>query len=70
MDAGSLLTSMFLSSVGLGLFMYGKRMARAPQIIVGLILMVYSYFVSSVVLMLAIGALLLLLLWLALHLGW
>lgn len=56
---GSLIASLVVGSIGLGLFMYGKRMSRAPQLAVGSILMIFPYFVSSVVPMLGIsGALL------------
>lgn len=47
-----------VSGVGFVLFSYGRKMGRVPQVISGLVLMVFPYFVSSVVLMLAIAALL------------
>ena len=70
MDGNSLLASLLVSSIGFVLFVYGKRMSRPPQLLVGLILLVYSYFVSSVWLMFVIAALLVGVLWLLLRLGW
>jgi predicted cobalt transporter CbtA len=46
---GSLIASFAISSVGLVLTTYGKKMARLPQLIVGLVLLVYPYFVPAVV---------------------
>ena len=60
---------MFIGSVGLGLFVYGKRQRRAPHLVVGIVLMVYTYFVPNVPLMLLIGAGLLGLLGLASYMG-
>ena len=57
-DTGSLIASFVVSSVGFVLFYYGKKMRRTPQLFVGLILMVFPYFVSNVFLMLGIGAVL------------
>ncbi len=69
LEMGPLLTSMLVSSVGLVLFMYGRRMKRVPQIVVGLVLVVFPYFVSSVWLMLVIGAVLVGGLWALLRMG-
>jgi hypothetical protein len=64
-----LLASLLIGSVGMGLFVYGKRQRRAPHLAVGILLMVYPYFVPSVALMCAIGAAMVGLLGLALYLG-
>jgi len=69
LDAGSLIASLLVSSVGFVLFEYGRRMRRPPQLGIGIVLLIFPYFVSSVVLMLAIGVVLLVLLWLALMRG-
>jgi hypothetical protein len=69
-DANSLLASLLVSSIGLVLFMYGKRMARVPQLAMGLVLMVFPYFVSNAILILLIGAALLGLLWVGVRAGW
>jgi hypothetical protein len=60
---------MLIGSVGLGLFMYGKRQRRAPHLAVGILFMVYPYLVPSVPLMFAIAAGLAGLLYLATYLG-
>lgn len=68
-DANALLASLVPSSIGLVAFMYGKRQARVPHIAVGLVMMVYPYFVSNILLMFAIAGVLSLGLWLAVRMG-
>ncbi len=58
LDASSLVAGFVVSGVGFVLFSYGRKMGRAPQFVVGLILMIFPYFVPSVLLMLGIGTLL------------
>ena len=69
-EPGPLLASLLVSSVGLVLVMYGKRQKRIPQIAIGVLLLVFPYFLSSAWLILLIGALLCGLLWFALRFGW
>ena len=69
-DANSLLASLLVSSIGFVLFVYGKKMARVPQLAIGLALMVFPYFVSGAIWILLIGALVLGLLWVAVRAGW
>jgi hypothetical protein len=69
LEPGSFFTSLLVSGVGFVLFEYGRRMRRPPQITVGLVLMVFPYFVASVWAMLGITAGLLVLLLLALARG-
>ncbi len=69
-DATSLLAGLFVSSVGYVLFSYGRKMSRPPQMLGGLILMVFPYFVPGVPWMLAIASLLSTLVWLAVRLGY
>ena len=69
MSGNALLASVLVGSIGLGLFVYGKRQRRVPHAVAGLVLMVYPYFVPSVALMLVIAAALLGLLFLASYLG-
>jgi hypothetical protein len=68
-DANVLLASMLPSSIGLVMFIYGKRQARVPHMAVGVVLMVYPYFVSNILLMFGIAAVLCLGLWLAVRRG-
>ncbi len=70
LDPGSLFLSLLISVVGLGFFIYGKKQRRAPQLVAGVVLMGYSYFVSSVVWMLVIAAAVLAALWSVVRLGW
>ncbi len=69
MSGNALLGSLLVGSVGLGLFVYGKRQRRVPHALVGVLLMVYPYFVPNLALMLVIAAALLGLLYLASYLG-
>lgn len=69
MSGNFLLASVVIGAVGMGLFVYGKRQRRAPHLAVGILLMVYPYFVPGVVLMFVIAAALMGLLWLATYLG-
>jgi hypothetical protein len=47
MEGGWLLLSMFYSTVGLGMFMYGKRAVRFVPLLAGIALMVVPYFIDS-----------------------
>ena len=47
MDVNWLLLSMVYSTIGLGMFMYGKKAVRFVPLIAGLLLMVVPYFLSS-----------------------
>ena len=69
-DANALLASILIGTVGLGVFIYGKRQSRLPQMIAGIALMAYPYFVSNVLLMAGIAMALLAVLWLVVRLGW
>ena len=69
-DPAALFCAMSISSIGLGLFMYGKKQARLPQLSVGLALMVSPYFATTPRGLLSVAAMLLLTLWWAVRLGW
>jgi hypothetical protein len=56
--------------VGFVLFVYGKKQARMPQLVVGLVMMIYPYVTTTVPALLGVGALLLAALWYAIRLGW
>ena len=70
LSPGWLFLSLFPSGLGFVLFVYGKKQQRWPQLIAGLLFMVYPYFATSVTMLVAIGALLGGGLWFALRLGW
>jgi hypothetical protein len=67
--AGSLFASLAISSIGLALFGYGRKQARLPQLVVGLVLLIYPYFVPALVPMIIVAAALLGVMWLAIRLG-
>lgn len=69
-DANSLLASMLVGSIGLVAFLYGKKQGRIPQMAVGVVMMVYPYFVTNIALMLGVAVALLGGLWGAVRLGW
>ncbi len=69
LDANSLLASLLIGLVGTACFMYGKKQGRFPQMLVGATLVVYPYFVSNVILMVAIAVGLLVALWGAVRMG-
>jgi hypothetical protein len=58
LEPSSLIASFIVSGAGWVFFSYGRKMKRGPQVILGLVLMVYPYFISNVLLMLGIAALL------------
>lgn len=55
MNTATLLWGLFFSSIGLGLFIYGKRRQAVVPLFCGLALMVFPYFVSNTLALVAIG---------------
>ena len=70
LESGSLVASLIVSSIGFVVFAYGKKLGRLPQVGVGLVLMGFPYFVSDVLIMSIIAAVLLVGLWISVRLGW
>jgi ABC-type dipeptide/oligopeptide/nickel transport system permease component len=64
-DVPSLVISSIFGLVGMGLFMYGKKQQRLPQLVFGLVLMIYPYFIPSPIVMGIIGVVLCGLCWYA-----
>lgn len=58
MNSGSLIASMIVSTIGFSFFLYGKKQQRAPQLLAGVLMMVFPYFVANAAAVLGIGALL------------
>lgn len=56
MDTGLLLSAMLIGTVGLGLFLFGKKSENIGCLALGLALMVYPYFVHSILAMWLIAA--------------
>ena len=55
MNASLLLWGSLFGSVGLGFFIYGKRQKAVVPLVCGLVLMVFPYFVSNTIALVAIG---------------
>jgi len=65
LDPAYLFGSLLVGSIGFVLFRYGKAQRRMPHTGVGILMMIYPYFVSDVSVMLVIAALLSAALWIA-----
>jgi len=63
MDANSLLIGILVSSIGMGLVIYGKKVVRWPHLAVGMALMLLPFLVYSVLGLSLITLALLVLLW-------
>ena len=50
-DAGSLFASLIVSGVGYFRFSYGRKASDMPKVAVGLVMLVYPYFVSNTIVM-------------------
>jgi len=61
---------MVTSSIGVGFFIYGKKQGRLPQLFAGVALMVYPYFVDSVIGLLVTGGAITAAMYYAIHAGW
>ncbi len=70
LESASFVASLIVSSIGFVAFMYGRKLERMPQIVAGLLLMGFPYFVPNVIVMGAIAAALLIGMWVALRLGY
>ena len=69
MDGLCLLLSLAIGSVGLGLFIYGKKQGRLPPLVTGLLMMGYPYFVTNPWIMAGIAVALIASLWIATRKG-
>ena len=66
LDPTLLFLSLITSGAGFVLFIYGKKQERWPQLVAGLALMIYPYFVPNAAVMVAIAVGLIALLWIVL----
>ena len=66
----NLLLIVLFSSIGFGYFIYGKRLQEGVPLFSGLLLMVYPYFISSTLGMIAVGLLLVVCPLVAKRIGW
>jgi hypothetical protein len=69
-DTNSLLANLLVSSLGFVLLSYGRKLSRPPQLVAGIVLCVYPYFVPGAVLMLGLAVVIFALLWLSVRLGY
>ena len=58
LDPTWLFLSLFTGAVGMALFLYGKKEQRWPQIVFGLLYMVYPYFTPNVSSLVIVGVIL------------
>jgi len=65
-----LFVSLFPSGIGLVLFVYGKKRGRGPHLVAGLLLMVYPYFATTLMMLVTVGVGLVAALWLTVRAGW
>ncbi len=55
-DPGLMLSGLVISVIGLGVFLYGKRMESFSSLGVGIVMMAYPMFVHSLLMMWLIAA--------------
>jgi hypothetical protein len=69
-DPTLLFLSLLTSAVGFVLFVYGRKQERLPQLLAGLALMIYPYFVGTLTMTLVVGAAIVGAMWIAIQQGW
>jgi hypothetical protein len=70
LDPTMLFLSLLTGGIGFVLLVYGKKQHRLPQLLAGLVFMVYPYFVDSVLALVIVGSALTAGLWLAVRAGY
>lgn len=70
LDSTWLFLSLISGGVGFVLMVYGKKQGRWPQLVAGLLLMVYPYFATTTASLVATGSIIGVALWLTVRLGW
>lgn len=58
MSTASLLWGLLFGSIGLGFFVYGRKQKAVVPLLAGLALMIFPYFVSSTILVVVVGSVL------------
>jgi hypothetical protein len=66
---GALLLSLLIGAFGTGLFIYGKKQQRWPQLVGGIALSLYPYFISNLWLMGGIAVAIVVGVWIAVRQG-
>ncbi|MEJ2368976.1 MAG: hypothetical protein P8Z49_11680 [Acidobacteriota bacterium] len=67
---GSLLVSLLVSTVGWGIYRYGRKAGRGPQVIGGILLMIFPYFIGSILWILVISVLACAVIWWLVRVGY
>lgn len=70
LDPTWLFVSLIPGGIGFVLFVYGKKQKCWPQLVGGLMFMVYPYFATSVTTLIGVGVLVGAAVWYAVRLGW
>ena len=70
LDPTLIFISLITGGIGFVLFVYGKKQDRMPQLAAGIALMVYPYFVGTVLWTIVLGAGICGACWLAVRQGW
>jgi hypothetical protein len=65
LSSGALFLSLLIGAVGAGLFIYGKKQGRLPQMLGGIVLSFYPYFISNLWLMGGIAVVIVAAVWVA-----
>jgi hypothetical protein len=58
LDTSTLLWGLLFGSIGLGFLIYGRKQRAVVPLVCGLALMIFPYFVSNSILLVAIGVVL------------
>jgi hypothetical protein len=58
LSTASLLWGLLFGSIGLGFFVYGRKQKAVVPLLAGLALMIFPYFVSSTILVVVVGSVL------------
>ena len=69
-DPTWLFLSLIPGGIGFVLFVYGRKQERWPQLLAGLVFMVYPYFTPNILVMVLVGVALGAGLWVAVQGGW
>jgi hypothetical protein len=70
LDPTWLFFSLIPSGIGLVLFVYGKKQSRIPQLVGGIVLMVYPILTPTVTSLVVVGVLVCVAVWMTIRAGW
>ena len=63
MNTANIFAAVVFGSIGLAAFIYGKKQSSFKAMVIGILLMVYPYFISNALAVYGIGSILILALW-------